>query len=168
MERELLRAVIRPEQFPAGTDLALSWNLTASLVCDHLDAAARDIARTVDGAQYLLVAEAVPIPDATLTGSPMNLGSEGTAVTLCSQRISLSPAVEEHTFALALKRDAAGVGTGTLTRYGTGSAVPEIPAGAFVLRVRLTAFDVDDTSSDARGQVKMTMPSTTLTVTLTK
>jgi len=169
MERELLRTIIRPEQFPAGSDLALSWNLTASLVCDQLDAAARDIARTVAGAQYLLVAEAVPIADATSPGTPgLNLGSEGTAVTLCSQRISLSPAVEEHTFALALKRDAAGAGTGTLTRYGTGSAVPNLPSGPFVLRLRLAVFDVDDTSSDARGQVKMVMPATTLTVTLTK
>jgi hypothetical protein len=171
MDRELMRAVLRGEQFPAGSDLALSWSITAALVCDQLDAAARDIARTVDGAQYLLVAEAVPIPDATTSPTNtlgLNLGAEGTAVTLCSQRISLSPAVEEHNFAMALKRDSAGVGTGTVTRYGTGSSVPTLPTGAFVLRVRLAAFDVDDTSADARGQVKLSMPSCQLAVTLTR
>ena len=169
MDRELLRAILRPEQFPSGSDLALSWSITASLLCDQFDAAARDIARTVDGAQYLLVAEAVPIPDASTPGTPgMNLGAESSAVTLCSQRVSLSPATEEHNFSLALKRDSAGVGTGTVTSYGTGSAVPTLPAGAFVLRVRLTAFDVDDTSADPRGQIKMAVPSCQLTVTLTK
>ena len=123
MERELLRAVIRAEQFPAGSDLALSWTLTASLLCDHLDAEARNIARSVDGAQYLLVAEAVPIPDATSPGSPgVNLGAEGSPVTLCSSRISLSPATEDHAFSLALHRDSAGMGTGTLTGRLTTAA----------------------------------------------
>ena len=169
MERELLRAILRPEQFPAGSDLALAWSITSSLSCDHVDAAARDIARTVDGAQYLLVAEVVPIPDATSPGSPgLNLGAEGAAVTLCSQRITLSPATEEHNFSLALKRNSAGAGTGTVTRYGVAAAVPSLPLGAFVLRVRLTGFDVDDTSEDPRGQVKMLMPSSQLTVTLTR
>ena len=169
MDRELLRAILQPEQFPAGSDLAVAWSITASLAGDHFDAAARDIARTVDGAQYLVVAEAVSIPDVSTPGAPgLNLGADGTVVTLCSQRISLSPATEEHNFSLALNRDSTGIGTGTVTRYGVTESVPTIPSGALVLRVRLTAFDVDDTSDDARGQVKLAMPSCQLAVTLTR
>ena len=169
MERELLRAVIRPEQFPAGSDLAMAWSLTGLLLCDEFDAGARGLARTVDGAEYLLMVEAVPLPDASTPGTPgPNVGAEGAVVVLSSSRITLSPATEENSFSMALKRDSTGAGSGTVTRYGSGAATPTLPTGAFVLRVRLAAFDVDDTSADPRGQVSLAMPASALTVTLTR
>ncbi|TSA30716.1 MAG: hypothetical protein D4R65_12745 [Verrucomicrobiaceae bacterium] len=167
MERELMRAVLRPDQFPSASELTLGWNIEAMLLADQFDAEARDISRTL--AQYLLLVEAVAIPDTTTPGTPgLNVGAEGSVVTLCSARIDLSPASESHTFSMKLKRSPEGVGSGTVTRYGVAAETPPLPPGPFVLRVRLSGFDVDDTSTDPRGQVVMLVPASQLTVTLTR
>ena len=171
MERELARAVIRPEQFPASSKLTLPLELSAWLGPDGADAAARSLERVVTGAQYLFRLEAAPITDVATVGEYTaggNIGAEGSALVLFQTPLSLSPATEIHSFRLELSRPASGPGTGAVTRYGVQSATPPLPAGPFVLRARLAYFDTDDTTTTARGQVIASLAPTQLVVELTR
>lgn len=165
MERELLRAILRPEQFPASSALSLAWTINIGLLTSTFDAAAKQLPRTNIGAQYVHIVEAVPIPDVSTSGAGWNVGAEETPVILNAARLNLTPSIETHNFKLSLVRGTNGAGTGSVTHYGLAESVPPIPTGPFVLRVKLAQFDVDDSTSDPRGQIKLLMPATALSVT---
>lgn len=170
MDRELVRAVIVPTQFPSASTLSLALDLTAGLVAEPpADSAAAAIARKserlVAGAQYILEVAASPIPASE--GGP-NLGDEGDPVILHSSPLILSPATETHALRVELSRNASGVGSGRITRYGVAEATPSLPSGPFVLRVRLACFDTDDDSGNPRGAIVASMPATQLTITLAR
>lgn len=165
MERELLRAILRPEQFPTSSSLSLAWTINLGLITATFDAVAKQLPRTNIGAQYVHLVEAVPIPDVSTSGAGWNVGAEGTPVVLHAARLNLTPSIETHNFKLYLQRGSTGAGSGSVTHYGLAENVPAFTTGPFVLRVKLAQFDVDDSTSDPRGQIKLLMPATALSVT---
>ena len=157
MDRELWRVFLGEDQFPDGATLTVAGELRTRMLGDFFDDDARGIGRVDLGAQYLLQCEAVPVFGTAI------VGQAGAAVVLGQTRITLSPAQETFKWSLSIRREAAMVSAWSAYRKSSAGPNFALPVS---LRLRLTAFDVDDASSDPRGQVAMTMPETKLEITL--
>jgi hypothetical protein len=155
MERNLMRVMVWPSQFPANSELLLSWQLELSCATDTL----------VAGAEYVMRVELTPVPDAsTPVVTAENVGNLGAIVPVMASRIVFSRSVSEvRWFSIKLKRSAAG-GTSEYVDYGVKSLGPIVPQGPFLLTVRLVQWDVDDGTSAPTGQVGVFMPETQMTV----
>ena len=155
MERNLVRVMVWPSQFPTNSELSLSWQLELSCLTDTL----------VAGAEYVMRVELTPVPDAsTPVVTAENVGNLGAVVPVMASRIVFSRSVSEvRWFSIKLKRSAAG-GTSEYVDYGVTSLGPIVPPGPFLLTVRLVQWDVDDETSTPTGQVGVFMPETQMTV----
>jgi hypothetical protein len=163
MERDLMRVGVRASQFPTGSELALAWSLDLSFSTEVV----------MGGANYIMLVEATPMPDAAVPATTgVNVGALGTPVLLAAPRIAFSRGVSEtRQFALKLRRaivteggQSVLRGTSQYTDYGVDSIGPDIPAGDFLLTVRLAQWDVDDSSPAPTGQVGVFMPETQIIV----
>lgn len=163
MERDLMRVGVRASQFPTGSELALAWSLDLSFSTEVV----------LGGANYIMLVEATPMPDAAVPATTgVNVGALGTPVLLAAPRIAFSRGVSEtRQFALKLRRaivteggQSVLRGTSRYTDYGVDSIGPDIPAGDFLLTVRLARWDVDDSSPAPTGQVGVFMPETQIIV----
>lgn len=158
MDRELWRVFLGPDQFAEGAVLSIAGELRTRMLGDFFDDDARGVGRVDVGAQYMLMCEAVPVFGTALAGqvsSPIVLGAT---------RITLSPALETFQWSLSIRREAtAMVSAWTAYRKSMAGGNFALPA---TIRLRLTAFDMDDASPDPRGQVALIMPQTRLDITL--
>lgn len=160
MERELIRVMVREGQFPLGSTLSISWQLELSFLSSIV----------VAGAGYIMAIEVAPLTSAAappITG--VNVGVAGAAVLIASPNIGFSRSVSEtRQFALQLvrARNEAGqpIGTSRFMDYGVEGSGPTVPAGDFLLTVRLERWDVDDSTLLPTGQVGVLMPATQMTV----
>ncbi len=157
MDRELWRVFLGEDQFPVGATLSVAGELRTRMLGDFFDDDARGIGRVDLGAQYLLQCEAVPVFGTAI------VGQASAPVVLGQTRITLSPSQETFKWSLSIRREAAAM-VSAWSAYRKSVAGPSFPLPAS-LRLRLTAFDVDDGSHDPRGQVAMTMPETKLEIT---
>jgi len=157
MERELWRVFLGEDQFPAGSDLEVSGEIRLRLAGDFFDANARSLSRVDVAGQYILRAEAVAV---SATGG---LGAVSAAVVLGETRLALSQSQEAMRWQIRATRDAAGAISASWLAYRKAVA-----GAAFVppvaLRLRLVEFDIDDSSTDPRGQIALVMPQTRLEV----
>ena len=160
-ERELWRLYIGPEQFPEDSTLEVTGELRMRLIGEFFDAVVKDLPQVDLAAQFILKCEAVEMQSGALMGSGIN------TVLLGQTKIAVSPALESMRWSLRIKNED-GVGASNWTTYGKSTAGEGFSTPA-VLRLRLAAFDVDDTQTDdvpVRGQIAMIMPQTKLEVTV--
>jgi hypothetical protein len=163
MERELIRVVVRAAQFQENSVLSLPWQLDLSFLTSNITA----------GAGYVMPVEVAPLPDAA-SPAPLgvNTGEIGQFVLLGAPRITFSRGIAEtRQFSLKLSRireleDGQSIlrSTSRITDYGIESIGPAVPAGDFLLTVRLAQWDVDDSSPLPTGQVGVLMPATQMTI----
>jgi hypothetical protein len=163
MERELVRVVVRAAQFQENSVLSLPWQLDLSFLTSTITA----------GGGYVMPIEVAPLPDA---GTPapvgVNTGAVGEFVLLGAPRITFSRGVTEtRQFSLKLSRlrvleDGQSIlrSTSRITDYGVESIGPAVPAGDFLLTIRLAQWDVDDSTPAPAGQVGVLMPATQMTI----
>ena len=158
MERELWRVLLGDEQFPDGAALSVAGEIRTRMLGEFFDDDARNLARVDLGGQYMLKCEAVPVE------GTVSLGAASAAVLLGQTRVALSPSLETFRWELSIRRETAGMVSSWLAyrkaQTGGNFALPA------VIRLRLTAFDVDDASADPRGQVALIMPGTKLEISL--
>jgi hypothetical protein len=163
MERELIRVVVRAAQFQENSVLSLPWQLDLSFLTSNITA----------GGGYVMPVEVAPLPDAA-SPAPLgvNTGEIGQFVLLGAPRITFSRGIAEtRQFSLKLSRireleDGQSIlrSTSRITDYGIESIGPAVPAGDFLLTVRLAQWDVDDSSPLPTGQVGVMMPATQMTI----
>jgi len=166
MERELWRIVLTGEQFPVGATLSASGEVRIRMLGSFFDDDARGRGRVDYAAQYYLQCEAVPI-----IASGGFLGPAATPIVLGRTRIGLSSAQETFSWNLSILRETGGMST-SWRAYGKASDGVAFPLPS-ALRLRLTAFDIDDFIEsdpddvfDPRGQIALITPSSRLQIRL--
>ena len=163
MERDLIRVIIRNEQFPENSSLTLSWQIDSAFYTDMV----------VAGGQYVMPVSISSLPDASVPAvTGLNVGAVGASVEIMAPRLVLSRNVKEtRQFSITLNRQRVSQGGASLLRgesqsmsYGVTTIGPAVPDGTLLLTVRLTQWDVDDSTSSATGQVSIMMPATQINV----
>jgi hypothetical protein len=159
MDRELWRVFLGDSQFPDGAVLSVRGELRARMLGDFFDDDARGVGRVDAGAQFMLKCEAVPVALTTA------LGVAATPVLLGETRMTISPALETFAWSLSIRRQAIGGMVSSWSAYRKSAVGGDFGLPA-VIRLRLTSFDMDNTSPDPRGQIALVMPPTNLEVTI--
>jgi hypothetical protein len=166
MERELWRIMLTGDQFPVGATLTASGEVRIRMLGSFFDDEARGRGRVDYAAQYFLQCEAVPI-----IASESFLGPAAAPIVLGRTRIGLSSAQETFAWNLSILRESGGMST-SWRAYGKASDGVAFPLPS-ALRLRLTAFDIDDSLEsdpeelfDPRGQIALITPSGKLQIRL--
>lgn len=159
-ERTLFMLSVNDKQLRPGDSMQVDFDLGLTVVGSQTRA------------QYLLEIEVGTVPQQT-TPSPVGVNLSDvvwSALPMFSQRIILTSLTQAHTFGIALQRSLENVLTADALNYSTWEAVAEsgaLPATAnFLLRACVREFDTENSVSDARGLVHVTMTKVTGAVTL--
>lgn len=153
MERALFKCILQPDQFPAGSEASVSWNVYTAFSSD-----------TINACSYTLEAVLRPVLDQGAS-SLSDLGALGSEVLLGSSLITLAPkASETRAFSLKMSRLTTGDTGGSFVALSNTYSIPSIPAGPIAVFIRLSKFDLDDSSLKSTGQVKIHTPSTIMSV----
>jgi hypothetical protein len=158
MERELWRIYVGAEQFPPASLLSATGEIRHRLVGEPFDDDARSLGSVVLGCSYLLRLQVVPVAGASASGAA------SAPITIGQTRLTLSPALESLRWSATLTRAADGSISGNWRAYGAASGTTAQISVPGILRLVLTAWDVDDSSTNARGQVALVAPAASVEV----
>jgi hypothetical protein len=154
MEFDIFRVLIYADQFPQESELVLGWQVQTSFASESI----------LGGCAYIQEVSVASVGD---DGSEISLdtGSLSPAVVFGLSRIVFSKGSSEiRNFQLKLLRTA-GAGTGRYTDFGVTNSTPAVPAGPFVLSIRMTRFDLDNTTTSPTGQVGVYVAATQAVIT---
>ncbi len=152
MDRELYRTLISESSFPEGSTLAASLETNTSLITSGFESLGVSY-----GCEYTLQVLAIP-----LAAQDPGVGGATAPAVILETPLTFSMATEKRQFTITMKRD--GSKSSCLV-YGASVEGAVVPQGDFTLAVRLTAFDIDDSSENPTGKVSLWMPSSQITIT---
>jgi hypothetical protein len=151
MDRELYRTLISASSFPSGSTLSASLETNTALLTSGFDSAGVSY-----GCEYILQVLAIP-----LAAQDPGVGSAAAPAVILETPLSFSMASEKRQFSLTMKRDGS---KSSCMVYGASVEGDPVPQGDFTLAVRLTAFDIDDSSENPTGKVSLWMPASQITI----
>ena len=152
MDRELYRTLISESSFPTGSTLSASLETNTSLITSGFDALGVSY-----GCEYILQFLAIP-----LASQNPGVGAAASPAVILETPLSFSMASEKRQFTITMKRNGS---KSSATIYGASVEGDPVPQGDFTLAVRLTAFDIDDSSETPSGKVSLWMPASQITIT---
>ncbi len=152
MDRELYRTLISESSFPSGSILSASLETNTSLITSGFESLGVSL-----GCEYTLQVLAIP-----LTAQDPGVGAAASPAVILETPLTFSMATEKRQFTITMKRD--GSKSSSMV-YGASVEGAPAPQGDFTLAVRLTAFDIDDSSENPTGKVSLWMPASQITIT---
>ena len=152
MDRELYRTLISESSFPSGSILAASLETNTSLITSGFDEEGISY-----GCEYILQVLAIP-----LAAQDPGVGVAASPAVILETPLTFSMASEKRQFTITMKRDGS---KSSCMVYGASVEGDPAPEGDFTLAVRLTAFDIDDSSASPVGKVSLWMPASQITIT---
>jgi hypothetical protein len=152
MDRELYRTLISESSFPAESTLSASLETNTSLITSGFDSTGVSY-----GCEYILQVLAIP-----LAAQDPGVGGATAPAVIMETPLSFSMASEKRQFTITMARDGS---KSSCMVYGASVEGDPAPEGDFTLAVRLTAFDIDDSSASPVGKVSLWMPASQITIT---
>lgn len=151
MDRELYRTLISESSFPSESTLSASLETNTALITSGFDSLGVSY-----GCEYILQVLAIP-----LAAQDPGVGSAASAAVILETPLTFSMASEKRQFTITMKRNGS---KSTAMVYGASVEGDPVPQGDFTLSVRLTAFDIDDSSTNPTGKVALWMPASQITI----